>query len=183
MTNVAGHWLPERPTTPEHPEWTTAPTSMGQGEFFDLPAGLRDTGIYKTWQFGQVPIVVRPPLEETISIIGPQRWGKWYWSSLGGGISPSQGIRAPAKEGTNVIILEVAEEQLGTAEEVLVSSSPWPGLWQTAELDANAWRGVFSLRDYQETLFSEQVEIRTVELPRWQPCIRVDLARIEREDD
>ncbi len=57
------------------------------------------------------------------------------------------------------------------------------GLWQRPEPDSSAWRGVFSPLYHPKVLFSEQIEVRTADLPRWKPCITIDRRMLKRGDD
>jgi len=58
-----------------------------------------------------------------------------------------------------------------------------PGLWQHSEPDASVWRGVFSPLYHPKVLFSEQIEVRTADLPRWKPRITIDRRTLTRGDD
>lgn len=58
-----------------------------------------------------------------------------------------------------------------------------PGLWQHPEPDSSVWRGVFSPLYHPKVLFSQQIEIRTADLPRWKPHITLDRRTLTRGDD
>src|SRR5712691_3532575 len=58
-----------------------------------------------------------------------------------------------------------------------------PGLWQHPEPDSSVWRGVFSPLYHPKVLFSEQIEVRTADLPRWKPRITIDGRTLMRGDD
>jgi hypothetical protein len=50
------------------------------------------------------------------------------------------------------------------------------------EPEPTTWRGVFAPTHSREVLFSQQVEIRTADLPRWKPHITIDRRMLERDD-
>jgi len=56
-------------------------------------------------------------------------------------------------------------------------------LWQHPEPDSSVWRGVFSPLYHPKVLFSEQLEVRTADLPRWKPRIIIDRRTLTRGDD
>ena len=54
---------------------------------------------------------------------------------------------------------------------------------QRPEAEPETWRGVFSPTYKWKALFSQQVKIRTTELPRLKPHIIIDRRTLEGEDD
>ncbi len=53
---------------------------------------------------------------------------------------------------------------------------------EVEEIEA-AWRGIFFPFYHPKVLFSEQIEVRTADLPRWKPRITIDRRTLTREDD
>ena len=53
---------------------------------------------------------------------------------------------------------------------------------EVEEIEA-AWRGVFSPLYHPKVLFSQQIEVRTADLPRWKPRITIDRRTLMRGDD
>jgi hypothetical protein len=51
------------------------------------------------------------------------------------------------------------------------------------EPEPTTWRGVFAPTHSREVLFSQQIEIRTADLPRWKPHITIDRRTLERDDE
>ena len=51
------------------------------------------------------------------------------------------------------------------------------------EPEPTTWRGVFAPTHSREVLFSQQVEIRTADLPRWKPHITIGRRTLERDDE
>jgi hypothetical protein len=54
---------------------------------------------------------------------------------------------------------------------------------QRPEAEPETWRGVFSPTYKWKPLFSQQIKIRTTELPRLKPHVTIDRRTIEGEDD
>lgn len=81
-----------------------------------------------------------------------------------------------------LFFLEAAEDQLGFHEDTVVSTAPWPVLWQHSEPEPSMWRGIFSPTYNRKILFSQKVEFQTSELPRWKPHITIDRRTLEIED-
>lgn len=183
MTEVTRHRLPGRRIPMEDPDWPTVPTSMMQDEVVELPSGLRSVDFTQTWRLADADIVVRPSEQGDITTLGLPKWEKRYWYSPGLGVGPPTAMMLPSRAGTYIIFLETAEEHLGHPGDVVASMSPWPPLWQHTEPDPRIWRGVFSPTYNREVLFTQNVEISTVDLPRWKPHVMIDLRRLERKDE
>lgn len=58
-----------------------------------------------------------------------------------------------------------------------------PSQLRHSEPEPQAWRGVFAPAYKWKTLFSQQVEIRTTELPRLKPHIIIDRRTLEEDDE
>jgi hypothetical protein len=61
---------------------------------------------------------------------------------------------------------------------------PWTErLQQQIEPDFRIWRGVFSPLYHPIRLFSQEIEVRIADLPRWKLRIRIDYRRLARGED
>ena len=95
----------------------------------------------------------------------------------------------PRKPGTvvtshpmHVIVFEPPEDQIGAPGDAVASVTPWElAFWR--QLEPAATRGTFTVAYQRETIFSQQVNIRTASLPRWKPHITLSRRAIETKDD
>jgi hypothetical protein len=102
-----------------------------------------------------------------------QEWGKYFWRLITGyEISP-------LIENKYVIPFEVYDEQLGYPEDVIASSSQWPILWDKTYYERKVWLGIFPINFKRKVIFSEKIEMRTSELPKWKPLITLDRHMLE----
>jgi hypothetical protein len=103
-------------------------------------------------------------------------WRKYFWCAG----NPPELIRS----GRNytLIIYEALEEDIGFPGDAIASMSPWPKLWQHAEPEPKAWRGVFFPTYSRKVLFSKTISFRTAELPRWKPQVLIDRRTLARKD-
>jgi len=164
-------------------DWPTTHTSMGESELVETPYSPTGGHFPQTWRFADALIVTERPREEDIRSPDLPRWGKWYWYLPSSRLGAPEEIMVSRRAGRYVILIEATEEQLGHPEDVVTSMTLWPPLWQHAEPERRVWRGVFCPPYRREVLFSQQVEIRTAELPRWKPHITIDSRRLERLDE
>jgi hypothetical protein len=67
-------------------------------------------------------------------------------------------------------------------EELETSMSQWPALSEDDEVDATASRGVFAPMYRRNTLFSQTVDAKTSELPRWKPHVNISRRVLESND-
>lgn len=84
---------------------------------------------------------------------------------------------------TYVLRVEVSEENIAHTEFSMANISDRAIASLQAEPEPSMWRGVFSPPHQKKVLFSQEVNIRTAELPRRKPHIAINLRRLEREDD
>ncbi len=76
---------------------------------------------------------------------------------------------------------------IGTPEEYLLSANVavataslvWTDLFEESEPRPDVWRGIFSPIYDQKVLFSQELIVRTVDLPRWQPHVTIDRRTLE----
>jgi len=102
-------------------------------------------------------------------------------------VFPSLSIAPPRNGEQAPYILVVVpprnrEEGLESNPEIAAKSS-LSASWDYPEADSSVWRGIFSPSYPRKVLFSQQVEIRTANLPRWKPYITIDRRTLERAED
>lgn len=85
--------------------------------------------------------------------------------------------------GNFAFYIEATEEQLGLPGDTVASMCSWPTLWRHPEHEPRIWRGVFSPLYPRKRLFSQQIEIRTADLPRWKPHITIDRHALARKEE
>jgi hypothetical protein len=103
-----------------------------------------------------------------------KNWIKCYWKS-----ELSQSVIGRPQ----LFFFEAPEDQVGFSEEDVTSISIVAHTWQHSEPEHKMWRGVFSLSYPKKVLFSQEVEVRTADLPRWKPYITIDRRILAREED
>lgn len=69
---------------------------------------------------------------------------------------------------------------LSPEEETATSTRKIGRVAEENDLD---YRGVYHIPSQSKVLFSEEIEIKTEELPRWQPKITIEPRMLEDEDD
>jgi hypothetical protein len=74
------------------------------------------------------------------------------------------------------------EEELANTPELKTRLSP-PELWQHPEPDPRVWRGVFSPSYHPTVLFSQELTVRTADLPRRKPRVVIDRRTFARDED
>ena len=99
---------------------------------------------------------------------------KWYWRPSG------EGRLHPVH---HLFRFVASEEQLGLSGCTAASTTLWSEPKQCPEPDTKAWRGVFSPPYHRKTLFSQSVEFRTADLPKWKPHITIDRRTLARTED
>jgi hypothetical protein len=99
---------------------------------------------------------------------------KWYWRL-------SKAMYHPVMR--HLLHFIAPEEQLGLPGDTGASTTLGSEPWQRPEPDAKVWRGVFSPPYRRETLFSQRVECRTADLPKWKPHISIDRRTLARAED
>jgi len=75
------------------------------------------------------------------------------------------------------------QDHLEFPAEALPPRGRRPVLLRHPEPEPEIWRGIFTPTYKWKALFSQQVEIRTAELPRLKPHITIDRRTLEGEDD
>src|SRR5262249_11319229 len=91
----------------------------------------------------------------------------------GGVFHPLEPITLPEHQRVTLTIGEAAPSAADGpgSEELSTPTEP-------ADADERPWRGVFAPERQQTTLFSEEVEVRTADLPRWEPQVHLKRAEI-----
>jgi hypothetical protein len=96
--------------------------------------------------------------------------------------SPSMVPPRNGEQTLSLLMLWIRQSEPEGAPEIRAVLST-PTLVPHPEPDPRIWRGVFSPSYHFEVLFSQQVEVRTAELPRWRPRITIDRRTLARGDD
>ncbi len=86
---------------------------------------------------------------------------------------------------------DVFQEDLGLSGDGIATMSPWAALWKQpelepepeAEVEESAVRGVFAPRHERKFLFSQELDLKTAELPRHRPFIRINPWRVPSIDE
>ena len=99
---------------------------------------------------------------------------KWYWR-------PSKAAHLPVMR--HLLRFIASEEQIGLPGDTVASTTLWSELWQRPEPDPKVWRGIFSPPYRRKALFSQSVELRTADLPKWRPHITIDRRTRTRAED
>lgn len=68
----------------------------------------------------------------------------------------------------------IFEEYLGTPGELLPTASPWPAFWRLPEEEAPEPPEAVYFSYRKKILFTEEVNLKTAELPRWKPRALID---------
>jgi hypothetical protein len=125
---------------------------------------------------GMAVLVVAGRTEKDVAITEMQEWRKYFW---GVGNLPYliQGARNP------IFAYEAALEQIGFPGDAVTSTSPWPDLWRSVELEPRPWRGVFTFSHKHKVLFSKTLSFRISELPRLKPHVVIDHRTQEIENE
>jgi hypothetical protein len=100
---------------------------------------------------------------------------KWYWWR------PSKAAHLPVMR--HLLRFIASEEQIGLPGDTVASTTLWSELWQRPEPDPKVWRGIFSPPYRRKALFSQSVELRTADLPKWRPHITIDRRTRTRAED
>lgn len=85
-------------------------------------------------------------------------------------------------------------EQAATGTETVDASIPEEGVYaprrpqnvraeEEADTESRSWRGVFVVTPEQEVLFSHEVELRTADLPEWEPKITLNPRWLSTDDE
>lgn len=183
MTPGYEHPMARKHVAMEELDSPTAPTSMAGGDLIETPYGFTGGYLTETWRAADALIVLEPPREGDTRTPGQYRWGKRYWASPAPRPGALTRMMIPGRSGRYVVLFEATEDDLGHPGDVVASMTLWPPLWQHAEPEPRVWRGVFSPTYPREVLFSQEIEMRTAELPRWRPHITIDLGRLETPDE
>ncbi len=64
--------------------------------------------------------------------------------------------------------------EVGPRPEGLPEASTEPLTPEQSEADARPWRGVFSPEQQPASLFASELEVRTADLPSWQPQVTIN---------
>ena len=112
--------------------------------------------------------------EGSRDIISGEATRRYYW--VGGNL---------AKGSLNefLCVYGMPEEYLGFPGDAIATTSVLSKPWEEAEPDPNVWRGVFCPNYNRRILFTEEVILKTAELPRLQPKITIDRRTLERENE
>ncbi|KPJ58594.1 MAG: hypothetical protein AMJ42_02990 [Deltaproteobacteria bacterium DG_8] len=100
---------------------------------------------------------------------------KIYWPTESGSISEGQIVYA--------CVYGSPEEYLGFPDDTIASTSLCPKLQIDTEPTPMIWRGVYSPPYKRQVLFSQEVTIRTADLPRWKPKVIIDRRTLDRSDE
>jgi hypothetical protein len=163
MTFRAELSLWARRFTEEDENWTTTTTTAIQEESINLESETRKP---------KPIIVVRSSTSNPKDIVE-----KRYWRTLG------ESVLAPFSTVKHLLFFEATEDQLGLPGDAVASLSTWPTMWYHPEPESRLWRGIFSPPYHRRILFSQEVEIRMTDLPRWRPHITIDRRTLEREEN
>lgn len=125
---------------------------------------------------GMTVLVVAGRREKDVAITEIQEWRKYFW---GVGNLPYL-IQAPRRP---IFAYEATLEQVGFPGDAVTSTSPWPDLWRSVELEPKPWRGVFTFSHKHKVLFSKTLSFRIRELPRLKPHVVIDRRTQEIEDE
>jgi predicted DNA-binding antitoxin AbrB/MazE fold protein len=87
----------------------------------------------------------------------------------GGVFHPLEPIALPEHQRVTLTIGEASPDLTSG-----LSSDDSPTSTESADSDERPWRGVFAPERQQATLFSDELEVRTAELPRWEPQVHVN---------
>src|SRR5689334_18172636 len=84
---------------------------------------------------------------------------------------PLKPVALRENQRVTVTIAEAVPPEVGVEGSQEVSSRPpdRPPSQEDAELEARPWRGAFCPEQPQAPLFTSELEIRTADLPAWQP--------------
>jgi len=157
----------------EHPESTTATTmEMATVEIEDISKRAR----LPISQSPDVAVLVACPSGSgKPDLVNLYEAKKYFWRSA---ISPGLVYAS----GRKPYIYEVLEEYLGFPGESVGSVSPWPELWRYDQSEPPDARGVFPINCPRKVLFTNNVTVRTSELPRWKLKTIIGLRTFEEED-
>jgi len=75
------------------------------------------------------------------------------------------------------------DEEPAKVETFSEAISSYAGSSQETASEASPWRGTFCLARTEKVLFSQKVEFKTSELPRWKPHPITDRSRPDRVDE
>ena len=97
-------------------------------------------------------------------------WSREAWRGL------------PYASGNQPLIYEALQEYLGFPGEAVATTSPWPAFWRHVEPQVTKWQDVFYYAHTRNVLFSQDVTLKTADLPRWKPKFIMDMQPLETED-
>ena len=81
---------------------------------------------------------------------------------------------------SDAITYLIQVECLGLQDESIATISPPPKLLPYREPEPGLGRGVFSPKYHRKVLFSQPVNFKTSDLPRWKPKVVIDRRTLER---
>jgi len=159
--------LYERPIPIEDENIVSYATTLARTGPFNLGNSSIDTEhFYGPESFNQIIVLKEPSTEHAGEVVSK----KFLWA-----VSPQNTC-------TPFIAYEISAERLGYRGDLAASTSLWPSLWLHPEEEVIRERGVLLLDYHRKTLFSQEMEIHTASLPRWQPQIIIDRRTLTRED-
>lgn len=111
-----------------------------------------------------------PEGSQDIAIRGPMRRLYWVTGSAGweGGKSPC-------------VIVTPEEYLLSPNIAIATASLAWTDLFEESEPKPHVWRGTFGPVYDRKVIFSQEVVLKTADLPRWQPHVMIDRRTFERQ--
>jgi len=110
-------------------------------------------------------------------------WGICVWrGNKFGRLSPSTsehrlGRSAAAITHPIIALSRANVEEPANVENVGETVSSFSGVSPETEFEAFTWRGTYCLAHSEKILFSQNVEFKTADLPRWKPRVIIDRHR------
>jgi len=112
------------------------------------------------------------PFSPEGAIRGPMR--RLYWVA---GSAGWEGGKSPCVIGTP------EEYLLSPNIAVATTSLAWTDLFEESEPKPQVWRGTFGPVYDRKVIFSQEVVVKTADLPRWQPHVMIDRRTLERQGE
>ena len=98
---------------------------------------------------------------------------KYYWQRL-----KTHSLIRPYMVGQTTFVFGVHENYLGHPGENVGTMSPMPDLWRH-DMPESSVRGFYAPKYKRRVLFSNQVELKISELPRWKPKVIIGKRTLE----
>lgn len=112
-----------------------------------------------------------------------EEWGRCVWRSnkFGRVILSASHLPGRAQSGamhSGIALSRPNVDEPATVEKVSDAASSLPELRADAEFETFPWRGTYCVAHTQKVLFSQNVEFKTSDLPRWKPRVILDRDRL-----